>query len=108
VPTGTVRIDPSHGYAIVKVPLGTPGVKYNQTTRSRWMYQHRYVMQVKIGRPLTEFENVHHINGIRDDNRLENLELWNQSQPSGVRAGQYHCPGCRCNLTNDSGRESPQ
>lgn len=55
-------------------------------------------MQQKLGRPLTEFENVHHINGQRSDNRIENLELWNQSQPSGIRAKDYHCPGCQCNL----------
>lgn len=47
--------------------------------------QHRVIMAEIIGRPLTEEETVHHLNGIRDDNRPENLELWSKSQPNGQR-----------------------
>jgi hypothetical protein len=49
------------------------------------MVQHRYIMEQHLGRPLLKEENVHHINGNRSDNRIENLELWNTRQPKGQR-----------------------
>lgn len=54
-------------------------------TNGRRILEHRHIMEQRLGRPLRPEESVHHLNGVRDDNRPENLELWSKSHPSGQR-----------------------
>ena len=57
---------------------------YNGHGKSR-IQEHRKVMENYLMRELLEDETVHHINGVRNDNRIENLELWSSSHPPGQR-----------------------
>lgn len=61
-----------HGYRILRI-------------RGREVPEHRIVMEGMIGRPLLAAETVHHKNGMRADNRPDNLELWDSRNPKGQR-----------------------
>jgi hypothetical protein len=51
----------------------------------RGVREHRWLYEQHYGIKLLPHQNIHHINGIRTDNRIENLELWDTSQPAGQR-----------------------
>ncbi len=52
------------------------------------IFQHIFVMSEHLKRPIKKGESIHHINGVRDDNRLENLEIWHRSHPPGQRLNE--------------------
>lgn len=73
---GTIN---EQGYRLIKKP------DHPNANANGYIHEHRLAMSDHLGRPLFKGENVHHINGHRADNQLENLELWVTIQPSGQK-----------------------
>ena len=71
-------------------------IKQGGTRKAYEIAEHRLVVEQLLGRPLARDEEVHHRNGIRDDNRLENLEVVSRRTH---RPGRTHCPHCGADLT---------
>lgn len=67
------------GYILIWNP------EHPNSHRSGRIMEHIFVMSEYLKRPLEKDERVHHKNGVRDDNRIENLELWTISHPYGQR-----------------------
>lgn len=70
------RYETPNGYIALLTPHHPNRIAGN------YVYEHRLVMEKHIGRFLTSNEIVHHINGIKTDNRIENLELTTNSEHS--------------------------
>jgi len=82
------KIIDTHNYALVRI---YPNDFFFPMAQKNWyIREHRLIMAKQLGRCLMDFEEVHHKNGIKNDNRLENLRLVIHTD----HTGEVKCPFC--------------
>ena len=108
------RLISGDGRWMMPVPEGYKGKSY---IGGRYVYEHRHLMEQKIGRLLRPGEVVHHKNGNKLDNRMENLEIkghrehvrdHNIARPKKRSSVKYHCENCGEEFERPSGDRKPR
>lgn len=95
------RVKHAEGYVACYVPTDHEFAAMRNS--SQYVLEHRLVMAVSLGRPLRSDETVHHINGVRDDNRLENLQLRSGRHGRGMSARCHECGSTNIEFTKIAG-----
>ena len=83
------RIKTKYGYVYIRKP------KHPFANGIGYVAEHRLIMEKQLGRYLEKWEQVHHKNVIKSDNRIDNLELLTKK----VHRGKILCPYCNKEFT---------
>ena len=75
----------SREYVDIRIPKDHPMISMSPKGKNT-IPEHRLVVALAIGRPLESWEHVHHINGIKNDNRLENLQIVSPDKHCSITA----------------------
>ena len=84
------KIKGTHGYTMVVLALDSPYRDMCSPSARSYVLEHRLVMAEHLERLLTSDETVHHLNGDKKDNRIENLQLCKGRHGNGIHMR------CRC------------
>lgn len=84
------RLTTAQGYIYALAP------DHPHATKSGYVMEHRLVMEHSLGRFLDPTEEVHHRNHVRDDNRIENLEVMSSTAEHRIHHAYYVEEGCAC------------
>ena len=76
-------------YEYISLPKNSPYISMTKSNTT-WVKVHRLVMAQSLGRPLQCWEVVHHINGNKKDNHLENLELLSDTEHKQITSLQSY------------------
>jgi hypothetical protein len=90
----------THGDGYIQVYVSPDSFFFPMASKQKYVLEHRLIMAKYLGRLLQPWEVIHHKNGIKDDNRIENLELATSNQNHIVEHSRGYRDGYQKGLTD--------